>query len=172
MFTSRAEFRILFNHGSSELRYLNKLVNTNLVSKYRLEKIQKKNTTVNEWIERGNRQIIGQGQTLGDLIRKGRGVPTSMSEFHMLNSCTKDEILYRIKYDGYITRELKNIEKLKLSEKIKIPPDFNYSKLKGIRKECVEKLSRIKPETIAQASRISGVNPADITVLTIFLKRK
>ena len=90
------------------------------------------------------------------------------NKFLHLDKDLKNEILYQIKYQGYLDREIKNIAKLKQSEKIKIPVDFSYNNLPGLRNESAEKLSLIKPETLAQASRISGVKLSDISVLMIF----
>ena len=110
--------------------------------------------------------------TFADLIRKGRGVEQHFPEFNCLKTSVREEILYRIKYEGYLLRELRNIEKMKDSEKILIPDNFDFLAVKGLRKESSEKLNHIKPQTLAQASRVSGVNPADISVLMIFLGRK
>jgi tRNA uridine 5-carboxymethylaminomethyl modification enzyme len=77
-----------------------------------------------------------------------------------------------LKYEGYIKRELEQIERFKRLEKKKIPIDFNYSKLEGLRIESKEKLSNIRPISIGQASRISGVNPSDISLLLVYLKRR
>ena len=84
----------------------------------------------------------------------------------------KNEIIYQVKYVGYLVRELKNIEKLKDAEKIKIPHDFVYTGISGLRKESAEKLSQVKPETLAQANRISGVNPSDINVLMVLITKR
>ena len=85
-----------------------------------------------------------------------------------------DEILNQItvqtKYEGYISKEQKQIEQAKKQEDIKLPKDFDYSVIKGLRTEAMEKLNIVKPLTLAQAGRISGVNPPDISVLTIWLK--
>jgi len=89
-----------------------------------------------------------------------------------LHRPTRDEILYRTTYSGYLERESRNVVKLAESEKIKIPPDFSYEDLPGLRKESIEKLSRIRPSTLAQAGRISGVNPSDVSVLMVILAGK
>ena len=105
------------------------------------------------------------------MVRKGRGVDQHFPDFNGLQASVREEILYRIKYEGYLQRELRNIEKMKDSEKILIPDNFDFLTVKGLRKESSEKLDRIKPQTLAQASRVSGVNPADISVLMILLGR-
>jgi tRNA uridine 5-carboxymethylaminomethyl modification enzyme len=172
MFTSRAEYRLLFNHGSSELRYLDTLRKTPLVSAKRLSKIEEKNAEIDKWIKKAKGEKVENNDTFADLIRKGRGVEQYFPEFNCLKASVKEEILYRIKYEGYLLRELRNIEKMKDSEKILIPDNFDFLAVKGLRKESSEKLDYIKPQTVAQASRVSGVNPADISVLMVLLGRK
>tara|TARA_B100000989_G_scaffold77344_1_gene54952 strand:- start:7143 stop:9020 length:1878 start_codon:yes stop_codon:yes gene_type:complete len=171
MFTSRAEYRLLFNHASSELRYLDTLRKTPLISAKRLSKIEEKNTEIDKWIKKANKEKVEKNDTFADLIRKGRGVDQHFPEFNSLQASVREEILYRIKYDGYLMRELRNIEKMKDSEKILIPDNFDFLTVKGLRRESSEKLDRIKPQTLAQASRVSGVNPADISVLMVLLGR-
>ena len=172
MFTSRAEYRLLFNHASSELRYLDTLRKTPLVSAKRLSMIEEKNAEIEKWIKKAKKEKVENNDTFADLIRKGRGVDQHFPEFNCLKATVREEILYRIKYEGYLLRELRNIEKMKDSEKILIPDNFDFLAVKGLRKESSEKLDHIKPQTVAQASRVSGVNPADISVLMVFLGRK
>ena len=171
MFTSRAEYRLLFNHASSELRYLDTLRKTPLVSAKRLAKIEEKNAEIDKWIKKANKEKVEKNNTFADLVRKGRGVDQHFPDFNGLQASVREEILYRIKYEGYLQRELRNIEKMKDSEKILIPDNFDFLTVKGLRKESSEKLDCIKPQTLAQASRVSGVNPADISVLMILLGR-
>ena len=171
MFTSRAEYRLLFNHASSELRYLDTLRKTPLVSAKRLAKIEEKNAEIDKWIKKANKEKVEKNNTFADLVRKGRGVDQHFPDFNRLQASVREEILYRIKYEGYLQRELRNIEKMKDSEKILIPDNFDFLTVKGLRKESSEKLDCIKPQTLAQASRVSGVNPADINVLMILLGR-
>jgi tRNA uridine 5-carboxymethylaminomethyl modification enzyme len=92
-------------------------------------------------------------------------------EFHSLHKEVKNEIIYQIKYKGYLDRELRNISKLKEIESIKIPKGFSYIDIPGLRKESAEKLSQVRPENLAQADRISGVNPSDISVLMVMLSK-
>ena len=93
------------------------------------------------------------------------------NEFHSLHKEVKSEIIYQIKYKGYLDRELRNISKLKEIESIKIPKGFSYIGLPGLRKESAEKLTKVRPENLSQADRISGVNPSDISVLMIMLSK-
>ena len=85
----------------------------------------------------------------------------------LLNDSIREEILYAIRYQGYIDREQKIADKLKNLEVIKIDKAFDYLHLPGLRKECASKLTEIRPHNLGQASRISGVNPADISVLMV-----
>ncbi|MEC8044438.1 MAG: tRNA uridine-5-carboxymethylaminomethyl(34) synthesis enzyme MnmG [Verrucomicrobiota bacterium] len=171
MFTSRAEFRLLFNHGSSELRYFNKGKNLNILSKSRISKISKKKENIINWISFAESTKFENNDSYADFIRKGRALPPTDNGFSDFSSETQDEILYRIKYDGYITREIRNIEKLKKAECISIPSDFSYNGIPGLRSESIEKLSKVRPQNLAQASRIPGVNPSDISVLMIMLRK-
>ena len=171
MFTSRAEFRLLFNHGSSELRYLNKLRMVNLISKERLKNIENKLSTIEKWYNIASTKKITGNDSYADLIRKGRGAIRFSPEFDALSQEIRNEIHYRIKYEGYLGREMKNIEKLKTTENFKIPKGFDFKSVPGLKNECLQKFISICPETVAQASRIPGVTPADINVLMVMIHR-
>jgi len=171
MFTSRAEFRLLFNHGSSELRYLSKLRKLSLVSSERLQNIENKLSSIIEWSNIASNKKISGNNSYADLIRKGRGEVKFLPEFSGLSAEIRNEIHYRIKYEGYLEREMKNIEKLKAAEKIKIPKDFDFKTVPGLKNECLQKFISTRPETVAQASRIPGVTPADINVLMVMIHR-
>jgi len=171
MFTSRAEYRLLFNHTSSELRYLPKLQIINLVSQERKQAIVSKAKLINEWVLRMRTEKVYANDTYADLVKRGENEMILPEDFRKLHKETRSEILYRVKYEGYLLRELKNIDRMKDSERIKIPKSFSYEDIPGLRKESAEKLSVIKPETLAQANRISGVNPSDISVLMILLAK-
>ena len=172
MFTSRAEYRLLFNHGSSEIRYIGKLKETSLVSNSRLKAIEQKYQTVLTWIDKFNKLRISNGSTIAEELKRGGDTDIFPDEFNKLHDETKSEITYRVKYDGYLKRELRNIKKLEDLENILIPKSFSYQNIPGLRKESGEKLSLVRPETLAQANRISGVNPSDISVLMILLSKE
>ena len=171
MFTSRAEYRLLFNHSSAELRYLSKLNNLSLVSDKRKLAIQKKSETITDWVNKLKTEIFKENSTFADILKQGQSESNLPQTFKNLHQETKSEILYQVKYEGYLLRELKSIEKMKGIERINIPKNFTYIGVPGLRKESAEKLSQIKPETLAQANRISGVNPSDISVLMVLLSK-
>jgi tRNA uridine 5-carboxymethylaminomethyl modification enzyme len=172
MFTSRAEYRLLFNHGSSEIRYIGKLKETSLVSNSRLKAIEQKYQTILTWIDKFNKLRISNCSTIAEELKRGGDTDIFPVEFNKLHDETKSEITYRVKYDGYLKRELRNIKKLEDLENILIPKSFSYQNIPGLRKESGEKLSLVRPETLAQANRISGVNPSDISVLMILLSKE
>jgi tRNA uridine 5-carboxymethylaminomethyl modification enzyme len=174
MFTSRAEHRLLFNHASAELRLLHHATNYKLVSPARLTKIAEKKSRVEEWCARFEKSRLtgGQGTVADGMRRAATGSaeqPTLPTEFNILTVETRNEVLYRTHYQGYLLREQRQIAKLSGIEKIKIPVDFDYLALRGLRKESALKLTEFRPYNLGQASRISGVNPADINVLMIKL---
>jgi tRNA uridine 5-carboxymethylaminomethyl modification enzyme len=174
MFTSRAEHRLLFNHGSAELRLLHHAKEYKLVSESRLERIVEKKGRVEAWVEKLEKTRLGGGQgTVADGMRRaatGNGVPPEQPEgFVTLAPEIRSEAAYRINYQGYLLREQRQIAKLSEVEKIKIPKDFDFLSLRGLRRESALKLHEFRPYNLGQASRMSGVNPADINVLMIKL---
>ncbi|OUU24172.1 MAG: tRNA uridine-5-carboxymethylaminomethyl(34) synthesis enzyme MnmG, partial [Verrucomicrobia bacterium TMED44] len=171
MFTSRAEYRLLFNHGSSELRYLPLVRNTSLVTAYRRRMIENKSKIIYEWVEKFNSIKTTSNKTYGDLLRMGSNF-NFPSNFNNLSLNVQNEVIYRVKYEGYLKRELLSIEKMKDIEKMAIPSDFNFDGIPGLRTESIEKLREVSPSTIGQASRIPGVNPSDLNVLTVMIKKR
>jgi tRNA uridine 5-carboxymethylaminomethyl modification enzyme len=172
MFTSRAEHRLLFNHGSSEYRYINIAKNFGLISSRRASNIEQNFKSVCTWIDHLDNFKSPSGKSYSHLIKTGNASYLDLPEdFTNLPTSVKDEVYYRIIYDGYLQREKKAVHRLESSSEMKIPADFTYSNLPGLRKESVDNLSKVKPATLGQASRISGVNPSDITILHIYLAR-
>ncbi len=177
MFTSRAEFRLLFNHGSAEIRLLHHIEKHKLVSADRLARIQKKSAQITDWVKKleESRAPIGQG-SCGDLIRRAnvgaREIIELPLEFRSLCPRIKDEVIYRVSYQGYLQRDLRQIAKTQETDQIKIPAELDYSAIRGLRAECRQKLQAQKPETLGQAGRISGVNPVDINILLSALMNK
>jgi tRNA uridine 5-carboxymethylaminomethyl modification enzyme len=168
MFTSRAEYRLLFNHGSAELRMLEHAKNHKLLSCNRLKKIGAKRDRIAEWIGFLERTRV-QGAAWADHIRK-RSPETGLPEDFIRESRTiRDEVLYRVIYQGYLAREERQIQKLGHAEKIRIPPELDFLSVRGLRRESALKLAEFKPYTLGQASRISGVNPSDIGILMVLI---
>ena len=170
MFTSRAEYRLLFNHGSAELRLLHHAVNYNLLTGNRLKKIHEKKERIEHWAAffESNRC---NGGTFGDSVRRdGAGGPELPSGFAEESPFIREEVLYRVAYRGYLSRELRQVEKLREIEKIRIPGEIDYLTVRGLRRESALKLTEARPGTLGQASRISGVNPADISILMVLVE--
>ena len=88
------------------------------------------------------------------------------------STAVREEVFYRVAFRGYLEREAKQIEKLRHIDKVRIPEDFDYRAVRGLRNESAEKLAAIQPRTLGQASRISGVNPADISILMVYLESR
>ena len=172
MFTSRAEHRLLFNHGSAEFRYLEKAIKYNLLSESRRSSISAHLDKVSSWINVLSKSKSSNGKTFSQNIKTHCSTEIDLPEDFTSNPrVVYDEVLYRIIYDGYLQREQKAAFRVNAAENMQIPDDFNYQNLPGLRKESTEVLSKIRPSTIGQASRISGVNPSDITILHIYLER-
>jgi len=178
MFTSRAEYRLLFNHGSAELRLLHHARAHGLVSSTRLTRMEESKRQTEHWIGflEGTKAPAGQG-TFGDAIRRAitgtnstHVLPALPTEFLSQPEALRQEVMYRVSHQGYLSREQRQIDKLSEIEKIKIPPHIDFLQVRGLRKESALKLAEMRPYTLGQASRISGVNPADISILMILIE--
>ncbi len=166
MFTSRAEHRLLFNHASAEIRLRNHAANHNLLTKSRISRIDHKISRIDALVEMLESTRI-QGVKMGDWIRRGGDQAALSDEFNREPTVIREQVIYRVSYKGYIEREGRQIEKLGHIEKIKIPPQLDFLAVRGLRRESALKLAEIKPFTLGQASRISGVNPTDISILMV-----
>jgi tRNA uridine 5-carboxymethylaminomethyl modification enzyme len=169
MFTSRAEHRLLFNHGSAESRLVHHAATHGLLSPSRLARIRQKTATITQWVDFLETQRT-RGGTWGDAIRRDRASASLPEALTQASAAIRDEALYRVSYQGYLAREERHIEKLSQIDRIRVPANFDYLSLRGLRRESALKLTEIKPLTLGQASRISGVNPSDIGVLMIFIQ--
>ena len=169
MFTSRAEHRLLFNHGSAELRLVDHAVKHGLLPSVRVDKIRAKQDRISYWVDYLEYHR-SSGGTWGEIIRRDGAQAVLPKNFTMESKPVRDEAFYRISYQGYLAREHRQVEKLAQVEKIKLSKDFNYFSVSGLRKESAQKLSEIKPLTLGQAGRISGVSPADISILMVLLE--
>lgn len=163
MFTSRAEYRLLLNHSSAEIRLLPYARRLGLLARGRERAIALKSEAVRIWSGR-----LDSGKA-GDSLRRGENAALPAG-FLALPPEARAEILYRVAYKGYLERDLRQIEKMSGWENIRIPSGLDYSRAVGLRLEARQKLEKFAPSTIGQASRISGVSPADIGVLLVYVK--
>ena len=169
MFTSRAEHRLLFNHGSAELRLLHHATANGLIDSGRATKIAEKKARIERWVARleTERSIDG---SWGERLRRDANAAFLHWELQSESRAVRDEVLYRVQYQGYLLREQRQVEKLARVDSILIPKSLNYLEIRGLRRESALKLADARPLTLGQASRISGVNPADISVLMISIQ--
>jgi tRNA uridine 5-carboxymethylaminomethyl modification enzyme len=169
MFTSRAEHRLLFNHGSAELRLREQARNYSLLSQDRLRRIDAKQGRISYWIDHLENER-SNGSTWAESIRRDRVGAALPEGLRQESGAIRHEVIYRVAYQGYLAREERQVEKLSHIEKIRIPSNLDYLALRGLRRESALKLAEFKPLTLGQASRISGVNPSDIGVLMIWIE--
>ena len=195
MFTSRAEYRILLRQDNADLRLTQIGRDIGLVEDERMTKLDDKlkNTKealsyfekesispeeINPILENNNSSTIKQKNKIGKILSRPQikfedllKVETIKEKTQNISQEGLEQAEIQIKYNGYIEREKETVMKLNKLEGIRIPKAFDYSKLNAISSESREKLNHIKPETIGQASRISGVSPSDINILLVFMGR-
>lgn len=173
MFTSRAEYRLTLNHGSAEHRLGLKAAEYGLLPADRVARVREKLAATDKWTEWLEKVRI-KGGLAGEVLRKNPEVtPDDLSpEFMALHESIRDEVLYRVRYRGYLEREQRAIAKMADWDNRAIPADVDYDTVTGLRIEARQKLKAIRPVTLGQAGRISGVNPADIAVIQVHLKAR
>ena len=192
MMTSRAEYRLILRQDNADLRLTEIGHEIGLIKEERYEKLVQKRAIIEKEIERLNAIKIGAngevqallekigsqplktGTTLAELIRRPELSYELLVELDPdrseLSKDVIEQININIKYDGYITRQLRQVEQFKKMESKVIPEDFNYDDVNSLRNEARQKLKQIRPASVGQASRISGVSPADISVLLVYLE--
>lgn len=192
MMTSRSEYRLLLRQDNADLR-LTKIGHAmGLISQERMEKLLEKEKAIEKEIHRLNQKSVGASAqvqeflvhhgstplqtsaTLAELIRRPELNYDCVSEIdrgrEKLSKEVRDQVNINIKYEGYIQRQRAQVKSFKKMENKKIPLDMDYTQVNSLRREAVQKLTQVQPVSIGQASRISGVSPADITVLLVYLE--
>src|SRR5690554_1766208 len=194
MLTSRAEFRLLLRHDNAETRLIKYGYDIGLINEERynrfLEKEKKKEEAikrleniyitpkpfVNEYLTNNNKAKINGKLNAYNLLKRPEidfaDIEALTGETFAISNGTKTEILTQIKYEGYISKAYKNARKMQVMESKIIPNDINYDKIPNIAYEAKDKLKKVRPHTISQATRISGVNPSDISILLVYLESK
>ena len=193
MMTSRSEYRLLLRQDNADLRLTKIGYEVGLISKDRYDDLLLKEKLIEEEIERVKSTNIGANQKVQEFLEKNNSTllksGTTLSElvkrpeldYEVLHEIDPDrpnlrydireQVNINIKYEGYINRQIKQVEQYKKLENKLIPKDIDYSSISSLRLEAVQKLEKIRPVSIGQASRISGVSPADISVLLVYLER-
>jgi tRNA uridine 5-carboxymethylaminomethyl modification enzyme len=196
MFTSRAEYRLILRQDNADIRLTEKSYLLGLASTQRYERMQRKKKNVEEIITRFSQIGFTPEEINGSLVKLGTAeikekiklsqllkrpqvsikslIDLNPDQYYFLKQYEKEEVdqaEIQIKYEAYIDRENKSSEKMKSLDGLKINPQFDYKKINSLSAEAKEKLLTIKPETLGQASRISGVSPADISILMVYLGR-
>jgi tRNA uridine 5-carboxymethylaminomethyl modification enzyme len=179
MFTSRAEHRLLLRQDNADLRLRHYGYAAGLIDQARYQRVCDKQRIIEEESQRLSKiykQVNGKGYTLAQLLCRPENTYASLLELYpdAINDFGADinfQIELNLKYAGYIDRQTSEVAKLAHVENILIPPDFDYASVHGLRNEARQKLAKFAPRTVGQAQRISGVSPADISILMIALMR-
>ena len=193
MMTSRAEYRLLLRQDNADLRLTAIGHEIGLISDERYQKLNDKKRQIDEeikrlqtatigttpqvqaFLEQHNSTLLKSGMTLEELLKRPEICYNDLKEIDTnqpeLPEAVTQQVEISIKYEGYIKRQLQQVEQFKKLEKKKLSLDFDYSQVPNLRKEAIQKLNEYQPASIGQASRISGVSPADVSVLLIYLNR-
>ncbi len=193
MMTSRAEYRLLLRQDNADLRLTKLGYQVGLISEDRYQGLLKKeesiknetrrvnealigaNSLVQDFLAKNNSQSLKTGTTIGELIRRPELTYDMLEEIDTgrkaLPKDVREQVNINIKYEGYIERQLRQVEQFKKLENKNIPDNIDYEQVKSLRIEARQKLMKIRPSSVGQASRISGVSPADISVLLVYLEQ-
>ena len=191
MMTSRAEYRLLLRQDNADMRLTGIGHEIGLIDDERYEKLLEKEKLIEEEVERMKKTTVGARAEVQELLAKYESTPlqsgTTLAELlkrpelsyetikdidkdrKELPEDVKEQVNIELKYEGYIKRQLRQVEQYKKLENKKIPEDIDYDDVYSLRKEAVQKLKELRPASVGRASRISGVSPADISVLLIYL---
>ena len=192
MLTSRAEFRLILRHDNADLRLRHYAHDIGTINEEQYNRLIEKEEKIKELtkylqentlhltedvikvFESNNINVPLTGLNYYDLLKRPEITMKFIENFIEINYLNevKEQVEINAKYDGYIKKAYKEVEKLSRLEEKQIPDDIDYQKVTNLASEARQKLEKIRPKTIAQASRISGVNPVDISVLTIYLKKE
>lgn len=193
MMTSRAEYRLLLRQDNADLRLTPIGHKVGLISDERYEKLVEKKKMIDDEIERVNQVMVGGSKEVQSFLEEHKSTPlktaVSLAElirrpelsYEALEPLDKErkplpagvieQVNINVKYEGYITRQLKQVEQFKKMEVKIIPDALDFNDISGLRIEAKQKLSAVRPHSVGQASRISGVTPADISVLLIYMEQ-
>ena len=193
MMTSRSEYRLVLRQDNADQRLTPIGHKIGLISEERFERLNKKialiekeisrvkltniapSEVLNSFLESKDTAALKTGCKLADLIRRPQLGYNMLAPFDMGREVLPDDVCeqveLQIKYEGYIEKQMAQIELMRKNEVKKLPSDVDYSQIRGLRLEAAEKLNKLKPENLGQASRISGVSPADVSILAIWLEQ-
>ena len=193
MMTSRAEYRLILRQDNADLRLTKIGYEIGLIDQERYEKLIEKEKLIEEEIKRLENTTVGSSEAVNNVLRKLDSTPLNSGitlaelikrpelNYENIKEIDKkrvdlpkevtDQVTINIKYEGYITRQLRQVEQYKKLENKRIPEDIDYNEINSLRIEAKQKLTQIRPVSVGQASRISGVSPADISVLLVYLEQ-
>ena len=171
MFTSRAEYRLHLRQDNADLRLTPIGRDVGLIGAHRWERLLEKRTAVEAEIKR-LRSTWNNGLCYADILKRPDITYDKLEIARTtLPSDVREQVAIQLKYEGYIARDLEQIDRFKKLEDKRLPASMDYASISALRVESRQKLERYRPDSIGQASRISGVTPADISILLVWLKR-